>query len=253
VEKRSVAKHQGKKPNIDDLIPIDGEPAEEPTEPLTGSTSSVISSSGTPVSTDALASLTDVLISGAAEETEAAAPSSDVFAPPADWGEVAPPSDISAPPEEWGEVALVEGPGKESAEEEKKAEGPAEKKGFAGRLAAHPSLLASAEWVALGCLALALLAVGYFGVIFFSTAIYAIALVSIGYSIWLGRKTNTVYTVFLGCALAAVVTIAYFLWLEIGRYQFDVRARGATSRVSVLFPAQLGPTSTTAAAWPHDV
>ena len=209
VESRPVAK----KPDPDDLTPIGGEPAEELTGPISPSMSSVFNSSGMPIPADALASLTDVLISEP-EGAGAAAPSSDVSATSAELGEdelppglsgveplselSPPPTDLSAPPAAWGEVALVGAPGGEPAEAEKEAEGAAEKKDAAGKLAARQKLLSYLEWSALGCLALALLAVGYFHVIFLSTAVYSIALLAIGQTIWLGRKTNTVYTVFLG-------------------------------------------------------
>ncbi len=51
----------------------------------------------------------------------------------------------------------------------------------------------------------------------FSTAIYLIALGFIPYGIWKGRQTNSVYTVILGCALAALLTGVFCLWMEIVR------------------------------------
>lgn len=81
---------------------------------------------------------------------------------------------------------------------------------------------------------LILLVLAWFQYLFFSTAIYFIGLVFIPYGVWLGRKKNTVYTVFLGCVAAALLTAAYFLWTEIGRYNFDLGAQEAKQRVSVV-------------------
>jgi hypothetical protein len=104
------------------------------------------------------------------------------------------------------------------------------------------------EYAGLACIPLILLVLGYFGVVFFSTALYLIALGLIPYGIWKGRETNTVFTVILGCALAAVFTAIFCLWMEFGRYQFDVKAQEVKQRVSMVQPVQFGPASTTAAA-----
>jgi hypothetical protein len=90
-------------------------------------------------------------------------------------------------------------------------------------------------YVEIGCaigLAVIVLALAWCGVWFFSTAIYLIGLGLIPYGLWLGRRTNTVYTIFLGCVAAALLTAIYCLWIEMGRYRFDVRARAAKQRVS---------------------
>jgi hypothetical protein len=89
------------------------------------------------------------------------------------------------------------------------------------------------EWGGAIGIPLILLVLGWFQIIYFSTAIYLIAVGFIPYGIWKGRATNTVFTVFLACALAAVLTGLYCLWLEIGRYQFDVKAREAKHRISM--------------------
>ena len=47
----------------------------------------------------------------------------------------------------------------------------------------------------------------------------------------MGRKTNTVFVVFLGCVLAAVLTAVYCLWMELARYKFDIKAQDAKQRV----------------------
>ena len=72
----------------------------------------------------------------------------------------------------------------------------------------------------------------------FSTAVYIIALGYIPLALWMGRKTNTVYVVFLGCVLAAVLTAVYCLWMELGRYKFDIKAQEAKQRVSMVWPGE---------------
>ena len=72
-------------------------------------------------------------------------------------------------------------------------------------------------------------------VIFLSTAIYLVGLCYIPLGLWLGRLTNTVFTVFLGCTLAALMTASFCLWVELGRYEFDMKAKDA--RVSAILPA----------------
>lgn len=69
-----------------------------------------------------------------------------------------------------------------------------------------------------------------------STAIYVIAMGYIPLSLWMSRKTNTVYIVFLGCTLVFVLTAIYCLWIEMGRHNFDVKAQEAKQRVSATWP-----------------
>ncbi|MCD4728555.1 MAG: hypothetical protein K8R46_12890, partial [Pirellulales bacterium] len=83
-----------------------------------------------------------------------------------------------------------------------------------------------------------LLALFWFEIIFFSTAIFLIGISFIPYGIWKGRKSNTVFTVFLGCTLAALMTAAYCLWVEMGRYRFDFKAHEAKQRVGMLLPVE---------------
>ncbi len=87
---------------------------------------------------------------------------------------------------------------------------------------------------------LILLALAWFQYLYFSTAIYFVGLVFIPYGVWLGRKKNTVYTVFLACVAASLLTAAYFLWIEIGRYNFDLGAQEAKQRASVVV-VPMGP------------
>ena len=85
---------------------------------------------------------------------------------------------------------------------------------------------------------LLLLVLAWLQVLNFSTALYIIAVGFIPYGIWKDRETSTVYTVILACALAAVLTAVYCLWMEWGRYQFDVKARGAKQQVRASQPLQ---------------
>jgi hypothetical protein len=74
--------------------------------------------------------------------------------------------------------------------------------------------------------------------IFISTAIYAVCLGLIPFGLWMERKTNTISIVFLGCTLAAILTAAYCLWIELGRYNFDIRAREAKERTVMTQPVE---------------
>jgi hypothetical protein len=83
-----------------------------------------------------------------------------------------------------------------------------------------------------------LLAIAVIGLVYISTALFLISVAAVGYAIWRNRETSTIYTILLGCALIAVLTSLYCLWSEIGRYEFDIRARGARQRVGMLQPAE---------------
>ncbi|MFZ1935658.1 MAG: hypothetical protein WCB27_07320 [Thermoguttaceae bacterium] len=73
-----------------------------------------------------------------------------------------------------------------------------------------------------------------------STAIYLIGLTFIPLLLWLGRKTNTVYVVLLGCVIAVLMTCVYCLWTVLAWYHFDVKASQATQRVSMAQPVDRG-------------
>ena len=64
----------------------------------------------------------------------------------------------------------------------------------------------------------------------------------------MGRKTNTVFVVILGCVLAAVLTSVYCLWMELVRYKFDIKAQDAKQRVSMV-SRPLAWRSTMCPAW----
>ena len=65
----------------------------------------------------------------------------------------------------------------------------------------------------------------------YSTAVYFIGLTFIPLMLWLGRKTNTVYVVFLGCIIAVLMTCVYCLWtvlaeVPLGRESLASHAAG---------------------------
>ncbi|MCE5267320.1 MAG: hypothetical protein LLG00_05490 [Planctomycetaceae bacterium] len=121
-----------------------------------------------------------------------------------------------------------------------------EKDAWAEEPAKRPSKLPLyLELLALVAVPLALLALagkdlGILGLNYLSiwTAIYLIGLGLIGYAIWKSRATSTLYTVFLGCVLAGMLTGIYCLWMELAvNYKFDVKAREAKQKVSMTLPA----------------
>lgn len=118
------------------------------------------------------------------------------------------------------------------AEVTEPAEPPAEKE---SKLGLGTLLLYLPIVVAIGLPVIAL-APALFGIVYFSTAIYIIALGFIPLALWMGRRTNTVEVVFLACILAAVLTAVYCLWIEAGRYKFDVKAQEAKQRVGMVQP-----------------
>ena len=77
----------------------------------------------------------------------------------------------------------------------------------------------SLEWAGVIGVPVIVLAIAAVCAIFFTTAlsafswaIYLIALGFIPYGLWKGRETNTVYTLVLGCALAALLTMTFSMW-----------------------------------------
>jgi hypothetical protein len=70
----------------------------------------------------------------------------------------------------------------------------------------------------------------------YSTAVYIAGLTFIPLLLWLSRKTNTVYVVFLGCVIAVLMTCIYCLWTVVAKYNFDVKASEAKERVGMAQP-----------------
>ena len=190
------------------------------------------------------------------EESAASEPSAEPFAEAALTGEAASEASFSrepqaseaaveVAPEVAAEVEIAEEAAEQSEADQRDGE-----EGEQPEEETPPNKLpVYLEYAGLACIPLILLVLGYSEVVlFFSTALYLIALGLIPYGIWKGRETNTVFTVILGCALAAVFTAIFCLWMEFGRYQFDLKAQEVKQRVSMVQPVQFGPASTTAAA-----
>lgn len=151
----------------------------------------------------------------------------------------------------------AEAPLDESAEEEERegataeeAEAGTEEEGEPGKVPPY------VEWAGvIGGPVIVLALAGLCAVLFsaaftaFSVAVYLIALGFIPYAIWKGRETGGIYTIFLGLALAALLTATLCLWLEMGRYQFSVKAKDR-QRVGMSQGLPFGPAGSTVAAWP---
>jgi hypothetical protein len=134
------------------------------------------------------------------------------------------------PAEPLAEPAATEGePVKIEAGEA--AESPPEAAGepAAESVAKRRKLPFPSEWGIGVAIPVVLLVLVVLQVLYLSTAIFLICVALVGFGIWRDRETNTVYTVLLGCALVAILTALYCLWAEMGRYQFDVRAKQRTS------------------------
>jgi hypothetical protein len=89
-------------------------------------------------------------------------------------------------------------------------------------------------------LAVVLLVIAWAGYLGYPTAVYVAGLVFIPLLLWLGRRTNTVYVVFLGCVIAVLLTCIYCLWTVLANYQFDVKASEAKQRVGMVQPVDRG-------------
>ena len=70
-------------------------------------------------------------------------------------------------------------------------------------------------------------------IIYLPTAIWLIGLGLVPYGIWKGRDTSA-YTIFLGCVLVAILTAIYFLWIELVRYNYEIKVRSGRSRVTMI-------------------
>lgn len=143
------------------------------------------------------------------------------------------------------EPAAEAPPEEAQAETKEEVQPPGEKKPFK-----LPWYLELAAIVVIAAILLGVAALHLFG---FSTAVYLIAIGLIPYGIWKGGNTNNVYTVLLGFTLAAVITAAFLLWLELERYHLDIKAREARQGAAVSQHFQFGPVGATAAAWPAAV
>ena len=124
-----------------------------------------------------------------------------------------------------------EGPTEAEAPEKKEQE---EEEGQEKEPSQSPMYL---EWGIVIFVPLILLVLAVLHLFSFPTAVYLIALAGIPYGLWKGRQMLDVYTLFLACALAAILTAAYVMWLEIARYHYDLRAGEAKQRVSMSQPS----------------
>jgi hypothetical protein len=266
----TVAKQDGDNLDFDDLLNTNDSSAKQkatdPSGSISGSnaiggssaasTSEIFSQTGVnQISADVLSSLTDMVItskSDVSHKSEEVA-TMDSKKDLARWDEEPIKFDKAIPVEELldeegvGAAPLPKGAKKQAKKQVGKQTG--KQAGKQGKKFDFGSMKANFSWE-LGVvvlMAVLLLAMGFIGLIFLATAVYFIAISVISYTIWVERKTNTVYTVMLGCALAAAVTCFYCLWLELGRYNFDIGAKNAKSRVQVQ-SVQFEPTNTKAAA-----
>lgn len=92
------------------------------------------------------------------------------------------------------------------------------------------------EWGLVACVPAILLAIAWLGLLNFSLAIYLIAVGAVPYGLWKGGETKNFFTIILACTLIAVLTAVYFMWCELGRYGFDVKARDGKHRISMSSP-----------------
>ena len=159
----------------------------------------------------------------------------------AEFGEL-PPLDEAAPaPAIEAPVTEAAAPTEAPAEEAKVEPGPAEKSSKApAKGSGRASLLTQSPtyvtWAAAAGVSVLLVILAFIGLLYLATAIFLAALVLVGVGIWVGRETNSVYTVILACALVAVLTAVYCLLLELGRYNMDVKARSAKQHASISQP-----------------
>ncbi len=171
-----------------------------------------------------------------AAEGEAAPTDETAAEPLAEEAAAAPPAAETTPPE--GEPA-------EAAEAEKPAEGiekeEEEEEEEPSKLPLYLEI-AALIFVPLILLAMASkdLGLANWDVLSIWTALYLIGLGLISYALWKSRATSTLFTVFLGCVLAAMLTGVYCLWIELGRYQYDINAQEAKRKVGMVLPAEPG-------------
>ena len=141
------------------------------------------------------------------------------------------PAAVTPPAEEVAELV----PSAETKEEAQEEEEPEEK--GPSKLPLYLPVAAAVGLPVIALVGAFLFAGGTIGAV--STAVYIIALGYIPLALWMGRTTNTVFVVILGCVLAAVLTSVYCLWMELGRYKFDIKAQDAKQRVGVVWPIRL--------------
>jgi hypothetical protein len=142
--------------------------------------------------------------------------SDEAFAPT----EAVTPDAAVVQPEEKPDEKPTSKKGKKE-KKEKKAKRPAARSYDEFEPEQKPPFLAIGGGIGILALAIALVFLGY---LYLSTALFIIGVAIIPLMIWAGRKTSTVFTVFLGGVLIALMTSAYLLWCVIDRYHGDVKA-----------------------------
>ncbi len=119
--------------------------------------------------------------------------------------------------EPMADVEAVPDVASEESGEEPLEDAPAKKK------------VAFGEWAIVGGVAALLLVLGVIGLFNPSTSVLLIAVGLVGYEMWRERERINIYTVLLGCALILVLTGIYCMWTELGRYNFQIRAKQQAS------------------------
>jgi len=221
----TVAEHNDKGSHLDETKPLDDELAAESTQSEPAS-----DSSGLPIA-EAPQRGADAQLS----ETEMADLADSLLtAPVGDAVETA-ATEGDKPVDDKDSIIIEEKPKEEKKKKGGKTASEAKPK-LKEKLRAHQTHL---EWAGLAFSFLILLVVAFLGLILFATAIYGFSLIAIAYTLWKGRKANSIYVAMLGLALAALLTGVYCLWIELALYRFDVRAREVRPRLSMSAPATL--------------
>ena len=78
------------------------------------------------------------------------------------------------------------------------------------------------------------------------TWLYVLLMACVPYAMWKGRATNTVFTVFLGLGLAALLTAIFCCLKEFQNYGYDVNAKAARQKFTMTapnYPGAIDPSS----------
>jgi hypothetical protein len=234
----TVVEHNGESSPFDELKPLGDDLAAEPTGSKSAGEPSGLPLAESPkeggsaaLSETDMAELADSLLkmpvgdAAPAEQT----PPADQAASPAD---AAVPAEEEKKPAEGKDSIVIEAKPQKEKKKKKAAKSASDAK-FKETLRAHRKQL---EWAGLALCLVVLLGVAAIGFIFYATAIYGFSLVAIAFTLWKGRKSNSLYVTILGFALAALLTGIYCLWLELAAYQLDIRARQMRPRLGMSVP-----------------
>lgn len=86
------------------------------------------------------------------------------------------------------------------------------------------------EIVGVAAIPLLLVVAAVLHFIYLPTAVWLIGLGFIPYGLWKAKETNA-YMIFLGCALAAMLTAIYVFWIELATYNYEVKAKHRVASV----------------------